>query len=150
MLEPTLVTWILVIFGVLIYLPVLYGQILLVMNPNSQRTKDFVIGKGEDWRDKGHFRSSYGIAWADLIFQFPLMAAGSVGVIMGQAWGYVLWAAVAAIAVWANIVLWFSEREYVYPAWGPLAYYTICWGFFVYWGVAVFVYAVLRLSGVAF
>lgn len=150
MLEPTLVTWILVIFGVLIYLLVFYAQILLVTNPNSQKTKDIVIGNGEDWRDRSHFRTSYGIAWADLIFQLPLMAAGSVGVLLGEAWGYVLWAAVAAIAVWANIVLWFSEREYVYPAWGPLAYYTFVWGFFVYWGLAALVYATLRLFGIAF
>ena len=150
MLEPTFVTWILVVFGALIYLLVLYAQVLLVTSPHSQKTKDLVIGKGEDWRDKSHFRSSYGIAWADLIFQLPLLAVGSVGVILGQAWGYVLWAAMAAIAVWISIVLWFSEREYVYPAWGPLAYYTIVWGFFVYWGVAVIVYTVLRLAGVAF
>jgi len=150
MLEPTFVTWILVVFGALIYLLVLYAQVLLVTSPHSQKTKDLVIGKGEDWRDKSHFRSSYGIAWADLIFQLPLLAVGSVGVILGQAWGYVLWAAMAAIAVWISIVLWFSEREYVYPAWGPLAYYTIVWGFFVYWGVAVIVYTMLRLAGVAF
>jgi len=145
MLEPTFVTWILVVFGALIYLLVLYAQVLLVTSPHSQKTKDLVIGKGEDWRDKSHFRSSYGIAWADLIFNLPLLAVGSVGVILGQAWGYVLWAAMAAITVWISIVLWFSEREYVYPAWGPLAYYTIVWGFFVYWGVAVIVYTVLRL-----
>ncbi len=46
--------------------------------------------------------------------------------------------------------LWFTDREYVYPAWGPLIYYTIYWGFFVYWGVAVMIYAVLRLLGVTF
>ncbi len=150
MLEPTFITWILVVFGALIYLPVIYGQILLVMRPHSQKTKDIVIAKGEDWRDKTHFRSSYGIAWADVMLQFPLLAVGSIGAILGQAWGYALWVAVAAIAVWGNIVLWFSEREYVYPKWGPLVYYTIYWGFFVYWGIAVLAYAVLRLAGVAF
>ena len=53
----------------------------------------------------------------DLVFKLPLMAAGIIGVILGQAWGCVLWAAVAAIAVYISIVLWFSEREYVNPAW---------------------------------
>jgi hypothetical protein len=150
MFEPTLITWILVIFGALIYLLVLYGQILVALRPHSQKTKDFAIGKGEDWRDETHFRSSYGFAWADLIFKIPLLVVGSVGVVLGQAWGYVLWAAAAATAVYVSIVLWFSEREYVYPAWGPLVYYTFYWGFFVYWGVAVVAYAVLRLAGVTF
>jgi hypothetical protein len=150
MLAPTPITWILVIFGALIYLPVVYGQIMLAARPRSQKTRDIVIGKGEDWRDKSHFRSSYGIAWADIILQFPLMIAGSIGTLLGQTWGYVFLAAVAAIAVWGSIVLWFSEKEYVYPSWGSLAYYTFVWGFFVYWGLAAGAYAVLRLSGVMF
>ena len=120
---------------------------MLAVRPQSQRTKNIVIGKGENWRDRTHFRSSYGIAWADILCQFPLMAAGSIGTLLGLAWGYILWAAVAAIAVWGSIVLWFSEREYVYPAWGAFAYYTFVWGFFVYWGLAVLVYAMIRIVG---
>lgn len=149
-LEPTLVTWIIVIFGFLIYIPVIYGQILLLACPHSQAAKDIIIGKGEDWRDRTHFRSSYGFAWADLIFFLPILIAGSVGVILGQVWGYALWAAAAAIAVNVNIVLWFSEKEYVYTTWGPLVYYTFFWGFFVYWGIITIVYIVLRLNGVMF
>ena len=149
-LQPTIITCILIIFGFLIYLPVFYGQIMLLARPHSQATKDVVIGKGEEWRDKTHFRSSYGFAWADLIFFLPLLVIGSAGVIMSQVWGYALWMAAAAIAVDVNIFLWFSEKEYVYPVWGPLAYYTFFWGFFVYWGLISVVYAVLRLSGMNF
>jgi hypothetical protein len=149
MLEPTLITWILIIFGlVFIFLPMLYVQLQMVLRPNSRKTRDIIIGKGEDWRDKTHFRMSYGDGWADLIIWLPLLAAGSIGVILGQVWGYALWAASGAISVYVNIILWFSEREYVYPACGPLVYYTYFWGFFVYWGVAVVVYTVLRLAGV--
>lgn len=149
MLEPTLITWILIIFGlVFIFLPMLYVQLQMVLRPNSRKTRDIIIGKGEDWRDKTHFRMSYGDGWADLMIWLPLLAAGSIGVILGQVWGYALWAASGAISVYVNIILWFSEREYVYPACGPLVYYTYFWGFFVYWGVAVVVYTVLRLAGV--
>lgn len=149
MLEPTLTTWILIIFGlVFIFLPMLYVQLRMVLRPNSRKTRDVIIGKGEDWRDKTHFRMSLGAGWADLMIWLPLLAAGSVGVILGQVWGYALWAASGAISVYVNIILWFSEREHVYPACGPLVYYTYFWGFFVYWGVAVVVYTVLRLAGV--
>jgi len=149
MLEPTLTTWILIIFGlVFIFLPMLYVQLRMVLRPNNRKTRDIIIGKGEDWRDKTHFRMSLGAGWADLMIWLPLLAAGSVGVILGQVWGYALWAASGAISVYVNIILWFSEREYVYPACGPLVYYTYFWGFFVYWGVAVVVYTVLRLAGV--
>jgi hypothetical protein len=149
MLEPTLTTWILIIFGlVFIFLPMLYVQLRMVLRPNNRKTRDIIIGKGEDWRDKTHFRMSLGAGWADIMIWLPLLAAGSVGVILGQVWGYALWAASGAISVYVNIILWFSEREYVYPACGPLVYYTYFWGFFVYWGVAVVVYTVLRLAGV--
>ena len=146
MLEPTLITWILVVFGLLfVFLPMLFIQLLMVLRPRSQKTRDICIGKGEDWRDKTHFRMSFGVGWADLVIWLPLLAAGSIGVLMGQVWGYALWAASGAISVYINIILWFSEREYVYPTYGPLVYYTYFWGFFVYWGVAVVVYSVLRL-----
>jgi hypothetical protein len=149
-LEPTPITWVLIISGFLIYLPVLYGQVLLLLRPHSQATRDIIIGKGENWRDRTHFHSSYGFAWADLMFFLPLLIIGSTGVVLGQVWGYALWTAAAAIAVNDNIVLWFSEREYVYPVWGALAYYTFFWGFFVYWGIATILYAALRLGGVIF
>jgi len=151
MLQPTLVTWILVIFGaLLIFLPMLYAQLSMALRPHSQKTKDLLIGKGEDWRDKTHFRMSSGAAWADLIIWLPLMAAGSIGVLWGEAWGYALWMVSGAISVYINVILWFSEREYVYPAYGPLVYYTYFWGFFVYWGLAVVAYAVLRLASLTF
>lgn len=149
MLQPTIITWVLVIFGaLLILLPMLYAQVLMALRPQSRQAKDLIIGKGDDWRDKTHFRLSWGVAWADLAVWLPLLAAGSTGVLLGQAWGYALWAASGAISVYISIILWFSEREYVYPAYGPLAYYTVYWGFFVYWGIAALVYAALRLGGV--
>ncbi|MHC4105494.1 MAG: hypothetical protein ACYSR9_11175 [Planctomycetota bacterium] len=151
MLKPTILTWVLVIFGLaFIFFPMVYVQVNVAFNPDSQKIKDIIIGKGEDYRDKTHFRSSYGIAWADLIFWIPLLAAGSIGVIMKRAWGYVLWGASGAIAVYISIIFWFTERAYVYPGVGPLVYYTIFWGFFVYWGVAAVVYATLRLTDVKF
>ena len=39
MLEPTLVTWILVIIGVLIFLPVQYAHIILLLRPHDQKTQ---------------------------------------------------------------------------------------------------------------
>jgi len=151
MLQPTIVTWILVIFGIVfIFLPMVFVQFLVVLKPHSQKTKDIIIGKGEDFRDKTHFRMSYGLAWADLLLWLPLLAVGSIGVLLGQVLGYILWAVSGAISVYISIILWIVEREYTYPAAGPLAYYTYYWGFFVYWGLAVVIYTVLRMTNVTF
>ena len=53
MIRPTLVTWIIAIFGLFTFLPLMAAQLLMLFKPNGQKTKDLLIGKGEDWRDKG-------------------------------------------------------------------------------------------------
>ena len=84
MIPPTITTWVLVIFGlVFVFALLLYGQLLMVLRPHNQKTKDFLIGNDEDWRDKTHFRFSFGGAWADLLFWVPMLLAGSVGVLFG-------------------------------------------------------------------
>jgi len=150
MLKPTLITWLLIVFGAVTLAPLVLAQLIILLRPHSQSAKDILVARGEDWRDKTHFRSAYGFAWADWLLLVPLALAGSVGVIMGYSWGYVLWAAAGSISLYINIVLWFMEREYVYPSRGPLAYYTYYWGFFILWGALVLVYSAIRLGGVVF
>ena len=146
MLEPTVVTWILLGFGWFILLVMLGAQGVMAFKPHSERAKELMIGKGEDWRDATHFKSAYGLSRADLGLWLPLLLVGSIGVVLGQTWGYMLWAASGVVSVYVSVFLWFLEREYVYPAVGPLAYYTYIWGMFVYWGVATTVHSVLRLA----
>ena len=55
---------------------------------HSQKAKDIITGKGEDWRDKTHFRMCRVTARADLVVWLPLMAAGSIGVLLGHACPY--------------------------------------------------------------
>ena len=150
MLQPTFGTWILIIFGLITCGPLLGVQLVVLLQPHSQKTRELVIGKNQEWRDKTHFKSAYALAWADWIFFLPVFVAGIIGVLLGQTWGYVLFAVAGAISLYINLFLWFFEREYVYPAVGPLAYYTYIWGNFVYWGAATLIYALLRLNGISF
>ena len=85
MLDPTNTTWALLVFGWLfIFLPILVAQVMMIARPHSRRTKNLLIAKDEEWRDKTHFKSTYGIALADLLLWLPLMLAGSIGVVIGQ------------------------------------------------------------------
>ena len=150
MLGTTAVTWIMLVFGAATCLPLFFAQLTILIRPQGQMAKDVLIGKGEDWRDRTHFRSAYGSAWGDWLVTAPLLAMGSTGVVLGRPWGYALYIGAAGVQVFINTVLWFQEREYVYPAQGPLVYYTYYWGNFMYWGGFSLVYCTLRLAGVEF
>ena len=149
-MQATIVTWVLLLFGMITLAPLLYCQFIMLIKPQSQQAKDKIIAKGGDWRDKTHFRSALGAAWADWLLLVPLLAIGSIGVIVGQAWGYMLWGAAGAISLYINIILWFMEKEYVYPSRGALAYYSYYWGFFVIWGALALTYSALRIAGIEF
>jgi hypothetical protein len=145
-LAPTVVTWILVIFGFVTCLPLFFAQLVILTDPEGRKAKDILIGKDQEWRDETHFRSAYGMAWADWLLFLPLLAVGSVGVLLGAVWGYVVWAGAGAISLYINLVLWFLEKKYVYPSVGPLRYFTYFWGFFVYWGSLALGYSIFRLA----
>ncbi|MDJ0941744.1 MAG: hypothetical protein QNJ00_18410 [Woeseiaceae bacterium] len=147
-MEPTFVTWALVVFGAITLLPLFLAQSSMLTRLDGRKTRDLIIGEGEEWRDRTHSRIALGAAWADWLFFLPMFVAGSVGMLRGHAWGYALFAAAGACSLYINIILWFTEKEYVYPTRGPLRYYTYYWGFFVYWGALALAYGVLRIAGI--
>ena len=65
MLQPTLFTWVLVVFGAVTLAPLVLAQLTILVRPQGQKARDILVAKGEDWRDKTHFRSALGYAWAD-------------------------------------------------------------------------------------
>lgn len=144
--KPTLITWVLIIFGLITCLPLLFAQLIILIRPHGQKAKDILIGKGEDWRDKSHFKSAYSLAMADWIIFLPLFISGIIGIIIGKDWGYLLFAASGAIQLYINTFLGFFEREYVYPSIGPLKYYTYIWGNFMLWGATSLLYGIIHLT----
>ncbi len=148
MFQPTIITWILIVFGIITCLPLLFAQLIILLQPHGQKAKDILIGQGEDWRNATHFKSAYGAAWADWLVFMPLFILGIVGVLLNKQWGYVLFAISGAIQLYINTLLWFLEKEYVYPNCGALKYYTYYWGNFMYWGIASLLYGFIRLGGI--
>lgn len=145
MIEQTIITWIITIFGAITFLPLLFAQMIMILNPNSQKTKDLIIGKGEDWRDNSHFKYSLAFAWADWLVISPMFTFGTIGIFTQQYWGYLLWFGLGVISIYFSIIFWVLEKEHSLPSCGRLAYYTYFWGFFLYWGIAAVVYSVLQL-----
>lgn len=145
MIKPTIITWIIAIFGAITFLPLMTAQLIMLFRPNDQKTKDLIIGKGEDWRDITHFKSALAFAWADWLIIFPLLVAGTTGVILGHFWGYIAWLALGVVSIYFSIVFWIMEKEYTFPSAGWFAYYTYFWGFFLYWGIVAVIYSLTKI-----
>ncbi len=145
MYQPTLLTWILIIFGLITCLPLFIAQLVILFDPKGKKAKDILIGKDEEWRDRSHFKNAYGAAVADWLVEFPIMIAAIIGMLMAKSWGYLLFAVAGAIQVYINVILWHAEKEYVYPSQGPLRYFTYYWGNFIYWGLAALIYGIYRI-----
>ena len=145
MIETTITTWIIAIFGIVTFLPLFGAQLVMILTPNSQKAKELLIGKGEEWRDKTHFKSALAFAWADLIIMLPLFTIGTILVFNGLLWGYVIWISLGILSVYFSIVFWILEKEYTYKSAGWFAYFTYFWGFFLYWGLGAIIHSVLQM-----
>jgi len=146
MIETTIITWLIAIFGAITFLPLFGAQLVMIFKPNSQKAKDLIIGKGEDWRDKTHFKSALAFAWADLIIILPLYVLGTIWVFNGQLWGYIIWISLGFLSIYFSIVFWVLEKEHTYKSVGWIAYFTYFWGFFLYWGLGVIFHSTLQMS----
>ena len=146
MITTTTFSWILIAFGMITCIPLLFAQMILLLNPGSQKAKDLLIGKGENWRDDSHYRIALALSWADWLVFFPLFVLGAVGILLNELWGFVLFATAGTIQLYINTFLWFFERDIVSKSLSPLAYYTYYWGNFMYWGLLTLVYCLYILS----
>jgi len=146
MYQPTITTWIIVIFGLITCLPLLVAQLFMLFHPEGQKAKDILIGKDEEWRDRTHFKFALGAAWADWLIFFPLFFSGIIGMFLSEKWGFLLFSISGAIQLYMNTILWYLEKEYIYPSKGPLRYYTYYWGNFMFWGIASLLYGIFRFS----
>lgn len=140
-----IITIILVVFGLLTFLPLIVSQFIMLIKPTSQLAKDLLIGKGEKWRDKTHFKSALAFAWADILVILPILIASCVGVLFALFWAFVLWIILGFISIYFSIQCWVLEKEYTYPSVGWLSYYTYYWGFFLYWGISAIIYSSIIL-----
>ena len=121
------------------------AQIMVLINTDSRKTKDIIIGKNKEWRDNTHRKTAVAFALADCVLLLPLILTGSIAVLYNQVWGYGLWCAAGIVSVYFSILFWILEKEYTYPVYGPVVYFTYYWGFFLYWGIGVTVFSMIKL-----
>ena len=144
-MEVTAATWVVAIAG--LALIVLLGglQLVAVVRPRSPWTIENVYGGSPDITDpKAYFAFNQGYAWADAIFWAPLQIAGSIGMILGYRWGFLL-ALVASVPFWYTAIpIFIWDRDLGFRK-STFTYWVVIWGMFPAFGIVEGVYCFVRL-----
>ena len=144
-MDVTAATWIVALAG-LGLIGLLGGlQTVALLRPRSQWTIDNVYGGSPDQTDPtAYFAFNQGSAWADPLLWAPLQIAGSIGMLLGERWGFLL-ALMASVPYWYTAVFFFIwDRDLGFRE-NTFNYWVIVWGMWPAFGVVEGVYCFLRL-----
>jgi len=146
-MEVTLLTWIVGVAGLLLMGVLMAFQLVAVLSPRGMWTIKNVYGGDPDSTDPtAYFAFNQGFAWADTLFWGPIQIAGSVGMLLGQRWGFLL-ALVGSVPFWytaIQIFIW--DRDMGFRE-NTFTYWVFVWGMFPVFGLVEMVYCVVRLLG---
>ena len=144
-MEVTSLTWLVAIAG-LVLMGVLGGlQWVAVVRPRSEWTIENVYGGSPDRTDpKAYFAFNQGYAWADAVFWAPLQIAGSIGMVLGYRWGFLL-ALIASVPFWYTAIpIFVWDRDLGFRQ-NTVMYWVVVWGMFPAFGILEGVYCFVRL-----
>jgi len=143
--EVTAATWFVAIVGLVLIILLGGLQLVAVLRPRSAWTIENVYGGRPDTTDPtAYFAFNQGYAWADAIFWAPLQIAGSIGMILGYRWGFLL-ALVASVPFWYTAISFFIwDRDLGFRE-NTFTYWVFIWGMFPVFGVLEGIYCFVRL-----
>jgi hypothetical protein len=144
-MDVTVFTWIVAVAGLVIIGILGSLQFIAVLRPRSEWTIENVYGgSAENTDPTAYFAYNQGWAWADTFFWVPLQVAGSVGMLLGERWGFLL-ALMASVPFWytaISIFIW--DRDMGFRE-NTLFYWVVVWGMFPAFGILESVYTFIRL-----
>jgi len=144
-MDVTPTTWVVALTGLV--LMVLLGglQLVAVVRPRSRWTIDNVYGGDPEATDPtAYFAFSQGFAWADVVFWAPLQITGSIGMLLGERWGFLL-ALIASVPFWYTATIFFVWDRALQFRQPTASYWIVTWGIWPLFGVVEGVYCFVRL-----
>ncbi len=144
-MEATVFTWIVAIAGLVLIGLLGALQFVAVIRPRAEWTIANVYGGSPEATDPtAYFAFNQGSAWADSFFWAPLQIAGSIGMLLGHRWGFLL-ALVASVPFWYTAIFFYIwDRDLGFRE-NTFTYWVIIWGMWPLFGVAEGVYTFARL-----
>jgi hypothetical protein len=138
-------TWVVALAGLAI-IALLGGlQMVAVLRPRTEWTIENVYGGSPEATDAtAYFAFNQGYAWADAIFWAPLQIAGSIGMLLGERWGFLL-ALMASVPFWYTAIpIFIWDRDLGFRQ-KTVFYWVVVWGMFPAFGILEGVYCLVRL-----
>ena len=144
-MEVTTSTWIVALSGLLLIGLLAALQLVAVLRPRGGWTIANVYGGDPSATDpKAYFAFNQGYAWADQFFWAPLQIAGSIGMLLGQRWGFLLGLA-ASVPFWYTAITIFVWDRALGFRRNTVTYWVAIWGIWPSFGVVEGVYCFVRL-----
>jgi hypothetical protein len=143
--DVTALTWVVAITG-LVLIVLLGGlQLVAALRPRAAWTIANVYGGSPDDTDpKAYFAFNQGSAWADPFFWAPLQIAGSIGMLLGERWGFML-ALMASVPFWYTAIwIYIWDRDMGFRE-NTFTYWVIVWGIWPAFGILEGMYSFYRL-----
>jgi hypothetical protein len=141
----TPLTWIVGITGIVLMGLLLTVQLIAVMRPRAAWTVTNVYGGSPDSTEPtAYFAFNQGLAWADVFFWGPIQIAGSIGMVMGHRWGFLLALLASVPYVYTAILVFIWDRDLGFRQ-NTVYYWTFIWASWPAFGVAEMVYCFARL-----
>ena len=144
-MDVTLLTWIIAIVGLLIMGLLFVMQLVAVLRPKAEWTVENVYGGNPESTDpKAYFAFNQGFAWADVFLWGPIQIAGSIGMLLGERWGFLLALMASITFIYTGIQFYIWDRDLGFRE-NTVTYWVIIWGMWPVFGAVEAVYCLLRL-----
>ncbi|MGA7759850.1 MAG: hypothetical protein WCA57_18570 [Ilumatobacteraceae bacterium] len=145
-MEATTATWAIALTGLGLISLLTALQLVAVVRPRAKWTIDNVYGGSPDDTDpQAYFAFNRASAWADPFLWAPLQITGSIGMLFGERWGFLL-ALMASVPFWYTAVFfYFWDRDLGFRR-NTAGYWIVTWGMWPVFGVVESAYCFVRLT----
>ena len=141
----TITTMGVAIAGLLVMGILFVVQLIAVISPRGSWTVENVYGGSPDRTDEtAYFAFNQGMAWADVFLWAPIQFAGSVGMLLGLRWGFLLALMASVPFVYTGITIFIWDKDLGFRK-NTLTYWVFIWAMFPAFGVVEAVHCFLRL-----
>lgn len=144
-MDVTLMTWVVALVGLVLIGLLGALQLVAVLRPRARWTVETVYGGDPGATDAtAYFAFNQGFAWADVLVWVPLQVVASVGMLLGQEWGFLLALAAAVPWVYTAIPFFIWDRDLGFRK-PTFNYWVVIWGMWPAFGLFQGAYAFTRL-----